>query len=311
MLSKRRLWLAFAASLIAFGAAGWFMALRIADFNQHADFARFNARLIADRTFQLPGFPPVSLTDANTIAGTSDVATADKPSQFGSFLRLQFGERELLIPVRSPPVPDAPNLGVYDEWVKVMAITQMQRSDQTGETHPSELDSARRLLIVTRTTPPGYDPASWGSVRRNEWVFTFYNLHPDGSIDIEQRRWPRKRMSEQSLQQLATIDASPPISTTSNPTTSPGSSPNSPSNTQIDANARSANQELAAILPLGQRTVEYFAAMHVIPKLNVPSYKFTDTAFSFAVLGWTAPVAVLGFLVMTLSLVFAAAPRRA
>lgn len=291
MTTRTKLWIGFALSVVCFCGSVVGMALRIADFNRDADFARFNARLIADREFHLPGFPPVRLTDAraeSAEAASSDPATASGGVQgadagaWGSFLRLEYGERELMIPVRSPPIENAPNLAVYDEWVKVMAITEMHRSEETGYSEPVE--SGRRLLIATRTTPPGYDPRSWGSVRRSEWVFTFYNLHPDGTISTERRRWPRKRRGEQMLQRLASEAEERPD----------------------EENERYA--ELALIPPLSERSVEFFAAMHVIPKLNVPGYKFNDTAFSFAVLGWTAPAAGFSVLGMLGTLIFAIAP---
>jgi hypothetical protein len=50
--------------------------------------------------------------------------------------------------------------------------------------------------------------------------------------------------------------------------------------------------------------------MHVIPKLNVPKYKFNDTAFSFHTLGWTLPASMLSGLVFCIAFFFAIAPTR-
>src|SRR5690606_11768432 len=46
---------------------------------------------------------------------------------------------------------------------------------------------------------------------------------------------------------------------------------------------------LATIPPLEERSWQYQAALHVIPKLNVPKYRFKDTAMK--AMGWTLPVA--------------------
>lgn len=301
MFSRGTLWLIFAVGLSLFVWSGLAMARRIAEFNERAHFARFNARLIADRAFELPGFPSVRLTDARTDrepeADQAEDAGSNAGDSWGAFLKLEYGDRMIHIPVRSPAVENAPNLAIYDEWMKVMAITVLPSAGEDGDARPLNPDTDRRLLIVTRTTPPGYDPDSWGSVRRSEWVFTFYNLMPDGSIVIEKRRWPRKRMGEKVLHELAEQDEA-----------RAGEEGGEPEpQTESDAERY---RELAAIPPLSQRSVEYFAAMHVIPKLNVPSYKFSDTAFSFNTLGWTAPVAGLSFLVLTWSLFFAVAPRQ-
>ncbi|MBX3386857.1 MAG: hypothetical protein KF768_09825 [Phycisphaeraceae bacterium] len=279
MSTRVLLWLGFAASVLLFLAAAVGMAFRIDAFNRHANFARFNIHLISDRAFEIPGFPSVRLVDVGPSDSNAEGSASDSR---GSFLRLEFADHALLIPVRSPPVENAPNLAIYDEWVKVMAITEMRRSESSGYSEP--IEDGRRLMIVTRTTPPGYDPRSWGSVRRSEWVFTFYNLESDGTIRVEKRRWPRKRRGEQTLQRLAA------------------------DGDESTGGERERYRELAAIEPLSERTVEYFAAMHVIPKLNVPSYKFSDTAFSFSVLGWTAPVAGLSVLGMCGTLIFALAP---
>jgi hypothetical protein len=50
--------------------------------------------------------------------------------------------------------------------------------------------------------------------------------------------------------------------------------------------------------------------MFVIPKLNVPEYKFSDTAFRIEVLGWTLPVTMASVLLIAGGVAFALAPRR-
>ena len=69
-------------------------------------------------------------------------------------------------------------------------------------------------------------------------------------------------------------------------------------------------KRLIDIPRLEDRTVEHFAAMHVMPKLNMPEHKFDDTALSPEVLGWTLPVSMCAVLAFAGGLVFAIAPRR-
>lgn len=238
------------------------MVARIDAFNHEAGLARFHAEVLNARRIKIGVFPEFTLTD---VPGEGPRAA------FESFLRLDYAGRQTLIPVKKPPAFDVPNLGMYEEWVKVLAVNRVEPGPQTGAS--TAVPGTEQLLIVARRTPDGFDPESWGSVRRDDWVFDFYRLTPDGEVQVFQRRWPRGRRAEARL-------------------------------------AEEAGNPLRQIEPLRERTIEYFAAMHVIPKLNVPKHKFDDTALSPAVLGWTLPVSMLGLLGFTASLVFAVAPRR-
>lgn len=280
-------WLVFLGGLAAFGVATGFMAGRIVEFNKKAQFVRFHAEPMYSRKFRLEGWPEGTLTDKlETVEGIER-----------AFLELDYAGQKTLIPVKKPPAQDIPALTGYDEWVKVLAFNQVEPAPN-GESRA--VPGSTRLWIITRTTPPGYDPDQWGSVMRTDWLFTFYELMPrpvkvgdqERSVVVERRRWPKGSMEENRLQQTA-VDARNAIAKGEKPTLE---------------QARAL--ELALIEPLAERSPEYFAAMHVVPKLNVPKYKFSDTAFSFRTLGWTAPVAGLSALAMFYGLAFAVAPRR-
>ena len=257
--------LAIAGTLV-FGACFvgsiWPMAARIQKFNHDAGLTRYHAEVLNDRRTRIGVFPEFSLTDVRGEGPRGEVE---------SFLRLDYAGRETMIPVKKPPAFDVPNLGMYEEWVKVLAVNRVERGKETGAS--TAVPGTEQLLIVARRTPDGYDPESWGSVRRDDWIFDFYRLMPDGQVEIFQRRWPRGRRAEARL-------------------------------------ADEAGNPLREIEPLKERTLEYFAAMHVIPKLNVPKHKFDDTALSPRVLGWTLPVSMLGLLGFTASVVFVIAPKR-
>ncbi|MBY0313243.1 MAG: hypothetical protein K2W85_14325 [Phycisphaerales bacterium] len=199
-------------------------------------------------------------------------------------IELAYGGKTTLIPVKLPPAKGLPNLAGYDEWLKVLACFQV---DRDGENKQIRRDGSERLMIVVRRTPEGLDPEAWGQVRRIDWVFDYYDLGKDGQVTHTIKRWPRKYRSENRLQAEAK-----------------GERPDC-TKEQIEA-----AKALAAIAPISERTVEYAAAMHVIPKLNVPEHKFTDTAFSPAVLGWTLPASMFAILGVAGGLVFTLAPRR-
>ncbi len=275
MSARRLALLVFLACLGGFALSTWAMSARISEFNKHAGFVRFHAEPVVSRAFRLEGWPEGTLTD--------------KLDELGrSFLELSYAGTTTLIPVKAPPARDLPNLAAYDEWVKVLAFNEVAAGPD-GKS--AAVPGTTRLWIVTRNTPSGYDPNAWGSVRKSEWVFNFHELKQDGTVLLEQRRWPRGYRGEKTLQSFA-AEAQKAVSEKQAPTVE---------------QARAA--ELARILPLKERSPEYFAALHVIPKINVPQYKFEDTALQFSVLGWTIPVAGFSMLGAILSLGFAVAPR--
>lgn len=248
-------------SAAAFIGALYPMVGRIQEFNLHAGLHNYHSEVLNTRRYQIGAFPEFVLTDQ----------PGEGPrAQFESFLRLEYAGKEALIRVKKPPVFGMESLALYDEWVKVLAVNEVGRDD-AGNTQP--VAGTEQLLIVSRRTPDGFDPESWGSVRRDDWVFDFLRLLPDGTIETTQRRWPRGRRAEARL-------------------------------------AEETDNPLRTIDPLAPRTIEYFAAMHVIPKLNVPKYKFNDTALSPRVLGWTLPVSMLSVLSFVGGLIFAVGPRR-
>ena len=265
--SRRNALLVCLISALGLGASVVPMAHRISDFNTASHYARFHAEIQSQRDFQIGVFPRVLLTDFADDRGRT-------------FLKLDYAGTEHRVPVHKPAAPNVPDLGIYDEWVKVLAVNQVQRDPATGQSSP--VPGTDRLLVVSRITPEGLDPESWGAVHRNEWLFRFFDLRRDGSVDEETWRWPMaKDEYEKAFQKRAAApDADPAL------------------------------KAIAAVPVLKERTVEYFAAMHVIPKLNVPKYKFTDTAFNFTVLGWTLPVSMLSGLALTIGVFFIFAPLK-
>lgn len=279
---KTRLWLITLACAAGFIAAAIAMAGRIKDFNRTRHFAQYHAEPITARQVNLVGFPRLTIADAPS--------SPDQPARSGeSFFKVSYGgdgdtpAAVKYVPVRRPAGFDIPTLGIYDEWAKLLAVNEVARN---AEGDPVAKPGTERLLLVVRRTPEGYDPATWGSVRRTEWVFDFHTFTPDGKIKTETRRWPMAgEHREASFQERAA-----------------SANPADPMGAHLKA--------LAAIEPIEERSLEFFAAMHVIPKLNVPKHKFTDTALSPKVLGWTLPVSMLCGLAFSIAFFFAVAPSR-
>lgn len=251
--------LAGALFLLAVAAMGH----KAAAYNREADFDRFRIDPSRARQVEVHG-RLVTITDATDEAG--DAA-----------LRVRYGSIETLVPVKAPPALDLPDLGGYAEWAALLAIRPAQKTGEPVlDEHGNQLPP--RFVLVTRNTPPGFDPDSWGSVRRADWRFNFHEFMPDGTIQSRTFRWPRSDRSERGLANRA-------------------------------ARHDELAEALAAIPPLQERTWEYQAALHVIPKLQMPSYRFRHTALEAA--GWTFPVAGFAMLLLLLGLCLVFLPRKA
>jgi hypothetical protein len=269
---RRYAWCITIGSAALFCASIVPMARRIGEYNAHANIPMFHAEALAGRTLRVDGFPVATLTDVET----------DKED---GLIRLEYGGKETLIPVKRPPALNLPNLAGYDEWLKPLAMYPVIRDDNGQQ---MRVPGSERFVIVVRRTPEGYDPETWGQVRRDEWLFDFYDLQRDGTVAHSIRRWPRKSSYGDPEVRLAHEAAGE----------------------GVDAAHAAAAKRLLQFEPLKERTAEYYMAMFVIPKLNVPEYKFTDTAFSPKVLGWTLPCSMLAALAFTGGLVFVIAPNR-
>jgi hypothetical protein len=238
------------------------MGYRAAAYNERADFDRYRIEPTTTRTAEVHG-RPVSITDATDAAGNAA-------------LRVRYGDTEILVPVKNPPAPDIPDLGGYAEWAAMLAIRPALKSGEPALDERGQQPTPR-FVLVTRTTPPGFDPQSWGSVRRADWRFTFYEFMPDGTIDAKTFRWPRSDRSEHRLEARA-------------------------------QRGDEIAEDLVAIPPLQERTWQYQAALHVIPKLQMPAQRFKRTALEAA--GWTFPVAGFAMLLLLLGLCLIFLPRK-
>lgn len=222
-------------------------------------------------------------TSRSFVAFNRRVTLTDEPAGASGLLRVEYGDRSQTIPVKRPPALGLPDLGAYAEWVKVLEICQVERtpaSPDSTDTVARDKPGTGRLVLVVRRPAEGFDPETWGTARVDDWTFDFHEFEPDGSIRTTAFRWPRSDHGEAKLQKQV------------------GGG---------DLYARA----LAAIPPLEERTWEYQAALHVIPKLNVPKYRFQNDAFSPRVMGWTLPVGMLSVLGMLVGLGMALGRRAA
>lgn len=184
---------------------------------------------------------------------------------------VQFGDTALTLRVTIPPVAILPDLSTHRDWLAVLVFREDPQFDPaTARAHARQGIYDGRLVIVTRTPPPGIDPKTFGEVWRSEWWFDFYELKHDGSIEHTRLAYPE---SERAL-------------------------------ARRQSKARRAGEEIPGRRSneLTAGTWQYDAAMYVIPPHFVPPHDFADDALSAA--GWTMPVVVVSMLTLVGSLAF-------
>jgi hypothetical protein len=245
------------------------MTRRVKEFNLRADFPDFHYKNVTTRELEAWG-RPVHITDAALDHAPHGVAA----------IKIDYAGQSLVTPIAAPPAPDLPKLSGYAEWLCVLDIKEYPPHTVVEATTPPV---GQRVVIVKRNSPQGYDPSTWGSVRRADWTFDFYTLTPQGTIEHELWRFPRTERGERGLVSRANAAVA-------------AGKPDDP------------DAVLAAIKPLEERSWQYGAALYVIPALDVPQYKFKDDAVN--AMGWTLPVGMFSALALTVGIVFAAARGR-
>lgn len=142
---------------------------------------------------QVFAFLPVGHT-AFKFGGRDVTLTEDRATPDSPWIDVRYGEASQRIRVTIPSRHQLPALLGQDDWMRVMFFAPM-----SGRTMPEFRKGVEdgsietRLVIATRTPPPGTDPTTWGAVRKADWTFDFYELRPDGSIDHEHLKYPTTR----------------------------------------------------------------------------------------------------------------------
>ena len=83
----------------------------------------------------------------------------------------------------------APGLDRYENWFQVFLLADGAASDEDLREMWSggAADGRIRLVAAARYTADGFDPESWGAVRRREWVYRLAELDPDGPAETSLR----------------------------------------------------------------------------------------------------------------------------
>ena len=262
-------------ALLVMVASSLLLARRVRAYNQQAVGSIYAYVQVYNPSFEFHG-RPVQLTETTDDEGDP-------------LLSVVYGSDELVIPVAVETRQRLPDFFArHADWMRMVFF-----ADRAGltmdefQTRIARGEIPARLVIVTRT-PFGADPAKEGAfgldqdrnrssaeVRRDRWLFDFYELDPDGGFIVHQPlRFPESGTSLLRRQNNAKLRGEPI------PDREPGE--------------------------LEERTWQYGAALKVMPR--PPAITFENQALRAA--GWTLPVASASVLVLLFAAFFAFAPDR-
>ncbi len=111
-----------------------------------------------------------------------------------SFVDIHWAGEIASLPVTGRDNAALPSLTRHDDWLGVFELLAVRGNETVEEA--LALDNEYKLVVVSRAMAPGYDPKTWGAVRRKEWVYTYIELAPEGfeqstrqQDDLEQKTW--------------------------------------------------------------------------------------------------------------------------
>ncbi len=113
-------------------------------------------------------------------AGTETDASATDSAKT---LRVEWRGRtfEMPIEVGLHDDPRLPGLLRFEDWLRVLLVAEGAVAREDLERMIEQGSVVPRLVIVMRLPAEGFDPGSWGLVRRREWRYRFVELKAEGA----------------------------------------------------------------------------------------------------------------------------------
>lgn len=262
-------------SLVVLLVSTYLLASRVRAYNASAIHSMFAYIEVNNPDFEFMG-RPVHLGEDTDAAGHHVV-------------RVIYGDDELTLPVTIEARQPLPGFFAHNaDWLRMMFFAD--RANMSMEDFEAGLardEIPARLVIVTRT-PYGVDARNEGvfgleqernestaNVRRDRWLFDFYELDPAGGFVAHQPlRFPESGASLLRRQNNAKLKGEPI------PDREPGE--------------------------IQEHTWQYGAALKVMPR--APAITFENQALRAA--GWTLPAASASVLGLVFGVFFALAPAR-
>ncbi len=134
----------------------------------------------------------VSGIDAVTYKGHEcRVETIADDKEAAQTLRLHWRGQTVDFPVWTEP-SDGSFLEPYKDWFGVMVLADGAEGEQEFQDNwKGEGGPKTRLVAIARYPAEGFDPHSWGLVRRKEWHYRLALLHTDGPDDSAIEQWDK------------------------------------------------------------------------------------------------------------------------
>lgn len=119
-----------------------------------------------------------------------EVRTIDPTSDTPSHLEVTWRGRTINFDIGGRDDTRLPGLLRHDDWFKVLPMAEQRTGSQDelidhlvkGEVEP-------RLILAARYPAEGFNPESWGLVRRRDWRYRFVELKADGPVDDCVQEW--------------------------------------------------------------------------------------------------------------------------
>ena len=179
--------LAMGLSAVALVASVWSMSTRLAE--REVQNVLFGEPIL-DASFTYLYEPGSDGEDVEITYLKADEAGAETP-----VLRIGYRGLTTDYPVFKPPTEiteQLPGLLAFRDWFKVVPMVTGAASAEEAELAIRDGVASPRMIIVARYLPEGFEDGSWGTVRRQEWVYRFAELHAppeEPAITVEEKTY--------------------------------------------------------------------------------------------------------------------------
>lgn len=179
--------LAMTIAIFALVFAAWSMKERLAD--REIQNVLFGEPIL-DKAFKYVESPSAVGHDVTIEYITEEELLGDTP-----VLRVSYRGSSTDFPVFNPPTDvtiNLPGLVAFRDWFKVLPMVTGALSAEEAESKLQSGQIQTRLVIVARYLPEGYEAGSWGTVRRQDWIYRFAELMPEpakSSIRVTQKTY--------------------------------------------------------------------------------------------------------------------------
>ncbi len=114
-----------------------------------------------------------------------DVVETTEASDEGRRLRISFRGREWSFEIEPGMQDDSrlPGLKRFEDWLRVVPMVTGVQTEEEVVSGLADGSLQPQLLIAMRLLAEGYDPESWGLVRRKDWRYRFALLDVNAPLD--------------------------------------------------------------------------------------------------------------------------------